>query len=71
MENVILDDSPLAEFLEGADPLQCDYKAAGTNQRTRRRQRTVPAVITHCIDFTDLTRLRTARPFHAPLEDPR
>jgi hypothetical protein len=71
MENVILDDSPLAEFLEGRRRGQCYYKAVEADQRTRRRQGAVPSVITHGIDFTNLAQLRTTRPLHAAVQDPR
>jgi hypothetical protein len=37
MENVILDDSPLAEFLEGICPSMCDDQAPEVNGSTRRR----------------------------------
>jgi hypothetical protein len=71
MENVILDDSPLAEFLEGMPRRQCHYKAVEADQHTRRRQGAVPPVITHGIDFTHLTQLRTTRPLNAPVTDTR
>jgi hypothetical protein len=46
MENVILQDSPLAEFLEGMVSLVSDYKAWRAHDSARRRQRKLAPGIT-------------------------
>jgi hypothetical protein len=46
-------------------------QAPEANGLTRRGQRSIPSVIPHGIDFTDLTKLRTTRALNAAVEDTR
>jgi hypothetical protein len=72
MENVILQDSPLAEFLEGMAPPVIDYKAWRAHDSARRRQRKLtPGITDHTESSTGHGQFRTARPLDAPDQDPR
>jgi hypothetical protein len=52
MENVILADSPLAEFLEGMHAAWGAYQATGADKH-RQRRRTLAAVLTHNLHLAD------------------
>jgi hypothetical protein len=69
MENVILDDSPLAEFLEGMRALAAAYEAATAHHNHRAGPRGLPSGITHYVSHTRCAELRAARTVDAAVED--
>lgn len=69
MENVILDDSPLAEFLEGMSFLAINYPATSSDNYARRRKRSrFNTTITRYI-VAGQARLCAARAVNTPVEN--
>src|SRR4051794_19879383 len=69
MENVILDDSPLAEFLEGMPRYSPDYGATSSNHYVRPGERSrLDTAITRC-PRSRHPGLCAARPVDTPVEN--